>query len=571
MTRGFRGQALRGGSLGLALTLVGPLATVLPAQDTGCNGLRVRSITILRSASPKLSASVPTWLAPALRLAIQSTTTHAAAVRPFVLLREGGRCTELRLRETERVLRAQPYIADASVRAQADGEGGVNITISTVDEVPLVLGWRANASGLTAVGIGSSNVRGQGVRIVGGWMDGEGFRDGYRGELLLSHTLGQPHRLRALVERQPLGSRVSGIWERPFWSSVQRLGWFAGADFIDGHARFVRPDGLPLALAVETRRLDAGGVFRIGGQTFGMFAGPFLTHDRFDAASGARRIGSGGFESDSDTTLNGRYQAFESTRASVVVGGRWINFLRVEGLDALEGPQDIGRGIQAVLLTGTGFGGDSKTRYRGGEVFVGAGASRSYVAVRGFWERRASENGESDVVAAARARWHLRLSPSELWTVSAEIAGGWQQRRPFQLLLGDADAGVRGFRGAPVAGARRAVLRTDYRRDVGGWGERVALAWSTFADVGAVDAGSVPFGQSSGPQASVGAALLASVPRQSARVWRFEVALPLGTQAVGTTEFRLGVSSPWQDFWRDASDIRALRVIIPPASLLGFP
>lgn len=97
------------------------------------------------------------------------------------------------------------------------------------------------------------------------------------------------------------------------------------------------------------------------------------------------------------------------------------------------------------------------------------------------------------------------------------------------------------------------------------------MAWSTFADIGVVDAGDVPYGRSSGPQASVGVALLGSVPRQSARVWRLEVAFPLGAQAPGTAELRLGVSSPWSDFWRDASDVRAMRAIIPPASLLGFP
>jgi hypothetical protein len=570
---GHRDRVLRVGGLGLAFAfaLGGPLASALPAQGTSCDGLRVRSITIIRSEPPETDPRVPDWMVSAARAALQSPTTHAAAVRPFVLMREGGWCTELRRRETERVLRAQPYLADASVQAVPDGDGGVDITISTVDEVARVLGGRVSEKGLTGVGVGSNNVRGQGVRVVGEWADGGGYPDGLRGEVVLAQTLGQPHRLRTMVERKPMGNRFVASWERPFWSPVQRLGWFVGADAFDGNARFVRPDGLPLALPVENRRLDAGGVFRIGGETFGMFAGPFVTHDRFEAGSSARRIGPNGFESDPDTTLNDRFQAFESARGSLVVGGRWINFLRVEGLDALEGPQDIGRGVQAVLLSGVGFGGDAQTRYRGGEVFVGAGASRSYVAMRGFWERRAAEDGDSDVLAAARVRWHLKLSPDELWTLSAEFAGGWQKRRPFQLTLGDADAGVRGFRGAPVVGAHRAVLRGDYRRNVGGWGERVALAWSTFADIGAVDAGDVPYGRSSGPQASVGMALLAAVPRQSSRVWRLEVALPLGAQAPGTTELRFGMSTPWQDFWRDASDVRAVRAIIPPASLLGFP
>lgn len=566
------GTWVRGGGrrLGAALAIVGLPLTAAQAQD-GCDGLRIRSITIPRSAPAPISPRVPSWVATLARVALQSTTTHAAAVRPFLLMREGGACSELRRRETERVLRAQTHLADASVLAVPDGQGGVDITVETVDEFARVLGGQWAEGALAGVRIGSNNLQGQGVRLVGEWTDGGAYPDGFRGEVELAHTFGQPHRARAVVERQPFGNRVAASWERPFWSKVQRFGWYAGADLADGHAQFLRPEGLPLALGVENRRLDVGTVLRIGGETFGMFAGPFVTLDQFAAASTARRIGPNGFESTQDTTLNNRYRAFEGSRASVVLGGRWLNFLRVEGFDALEGPQDIGRGTQLMLLSGLGFGGDAGTRYMGGEVFAGAGASRSYVALRGFVERRAADDEKPEVIAAARVRWHLKLSPDELWTLSAEFAGGWQARRPFQLALGERDVGVRGFRWAPAVGAHRAVLRGDYRRRVGAVGERVVLAWSSFADLGAVDAGDAPFGQSSGPQASVGVGLLAATPRQSASTWRLELALPLGPYALGTTELRLKFSSALDDFWSDASDVRAVRAVIPPSSLLGFP
>ena len=65
-----------------------------------------------------------------------SCTAHDAArlVRRFLLLEPGDACAELRRAESERILRAQPFIAEARVFVVANGEGGVDVEVKTSDE-----------------------------------------------------------------------------------------------------------------------------------------------------------------------------------------------------------------------------------------------------------------------------------------------------------------------------------------------------------------------------------------------------------------------------------------------------
>lgn len=547
---------------------------VLAAQEraaTRCNGIRITAIEIARSERPPIDRSVPAIARPPLQFAMQGRTTREDAVRPFLLLEEGQRCSERRMRETERVLRAQPFLSDAVLSTEPDGAGGVRLLVRTVDEIPLLLGGRIDGGQLSGLKYGSTNLGGSGTRAVAEWREGFAYEDAFRGELVLAHTMGRPHRFTAIGLRDPLDQRLRLAWERPFWSTLQRTGWYLGFDNVDGHARLLRQDTVPLALPYRSRRVDVGGVARLGGDRLGIFAGPFVSHERFEPLGAARGVAEGGFAADADSSLTAQYAEFESSRASAVVGGRWLSFERAEGLDALEGPQDIARGVQAAALTGMGLGGNAGSRYYGADVFLGAGTPMSYLALRGTWEERRSEDGTSDALLSARLRWYGRASARSLLMVSAEYARGRDQRRPVQLALGDRDVGVRGLPEDAAVGAMRAVARADYRVLLGGLGRHVALAGSAFTDAGVVRAGDAPYGVDSDPQFSVGAALLIAVPRQSRRLWRIEAALPLGNEAPNGWVWRIGTSSPWREFWRDPRDVAAMRALIPPASLFGFP
>lgn len=552
--------------------LLAAAAAPLAAQAAvRCEGQRIGEVIIERSIEAQLDERIPEVLRSAARVALSAATTHAVAVRPFLLLRPGMRCDEGRRRESERVLRAQPYLADALVRAVPNGRGGVDLRVTTVDEVARILQGKWSDGGISALGFGSANVAGQGVRAFAGWEQGYGLRDGYRADLMLAHTFGDPLRLSLRAARAPLVNEMRAVWERPFWSTYQRIGWYLGAGAEDGYARFVRPDSLPMALPFESQRLDAGGVFRIGGESFGAFAGPFVTHERFMPMGDAQRIGPEGLVPDSDSTLNDRYAGLDGWRASLLVGGRWLSFVRAEGLDALVGPQDIGRGLQLAALRGAGLGADEGNRYYGGEAFIGVGTPRSYLALRGFWEHRQTPDGRSDALASGRLRWFLKGSGSSLLTISGEFAGGWDPQRPMQLLIGDATGGLRGFEGVDAVGAFRAVARVDFRRNIGGIGRSI-FAWSVFGDVGGVDGRAVPYGAYSGVHASSGVALLAALPRESRRIWRLEVAYPFGALAPQQgVSLRFGASSPLREFWRDPQDVARARAVTPPASLFGFP
>ncbi|HEY0241938.1 MAG TPA: hypothetical protein VGC52_04690, partial [Gemmatimonadaceae bacterium] len=68
------------------------------------------------------------------------STTNPEIITRFLALRPGMACSELRRVESERILRAQPYLSDASVTAYPDDAGGVYLSVVTIDEVSLVLG-----------------------------------------------------------------------------------------------------------------------------------------------------------------------------------------------------------------------------------------------------------------------------------------------------------------------------------------------------------------------------------------------------------------------------------------------
>jgi hypothetical protein len=77
------------------------------------------------------------------RLARQVTALHATT-SPEIIRRfsphPGESCTELKRSESERILRAQPYLADAAVLAFPDEAGTVRFRSSLSTKVSLILG-----------------------------------------------------------------------------------------------------------------------------------------------------------------------------------------------------------------------------------------------------------------------------------------------------------------------------------------------------------------------------------------------------------------------------------------------
>ena len=129
---------------------------------------------------------------------------------------------------------------------------------------------------------------------------------------------------------------------------------------------------------------------------------------------------------------------------------------------------------------------------------------------------------------------------------------------------------MRGYGDSRVVGARRAVARAEQRWLFGGNSRLLAVGAAAFGDIGKVWAGEVPFGVTSGLRASAGS-LLASVPRESRRLLRVDLAVPLMDDAHAKYEIRVSTARTPREFWREPSDIARLRALLPPVGVFGWP
>jgi hypothetical protein len=175
------------------------------------------------------------------------------------------------------------------------------------------------------------------------------------------------------------------------------------------------------------------------------------------------------------------------------------------------------------------------------------------------------------VVLSGRAAWYTKASDRRTFEASAEFTGGWRERLPLQLSLGDTRGGIRGYQGTTLAGGRRAVLRLEQRGVIGGVGPALRWGAAFFSDIGKTWSGDVPFGETTVARASVGAGLLAAVPARSRRTIRADVAVPVTGDAPKRWLLRVAVHDATRVFWREPNDIARTRAGTPATSIFGWP
>ncbi len=555
------------------LALVGtPLVAqeLTPPRDN-CDGRAVSGIGIQREPPALIGESAPRWARPILRAVLQHRTTKPSAIRPFLFLEKGRPCTEFLRAESERHLRAQPYLASATVRTEPDSAGGARVEVETVDEIPLVIGARLDDGDLAGLKYGSANFRGEGMYGSLEWRRGFAYREGVAARYVNYHLFGNPDRLAVRLDRAPLSSDYSVALERPFLTSHQRLAWHVGYRDADRYTSFVRYNAPPLGLAVGRTRFDLGGVIRVSRLGDGFFAGPFITYERMEPATSAVVITDTGFVADPDTVLDARFRHLRSTRVAGVLGVRLLSFKEVRGFDALIGTQDVAIGVQVALAAGLSSG--DAGSFLGGDVYAGAGSKSSFFALRWQWEgqEREGRGGRVDALASGRLAWYWKPALKRTLITSAEYAGAWRERVPYQLPLGRQN-GVRGYRDSRVAGARRAVVRAEHRWVLGSVTRLLGVGVAGFTDIGKMWAGDVPFGVTSGLRASAGAGILAAVPHQSRRLLRLDIAVPLmRDRHAAPYDLRFTASAPVRTFWREPGSIAETRSVTPPAGIFAWP
>jgi hypothetical protein len=270
------------------------------------------------------------------------------------------------------------------------------------------------------------------------------------------------------------------------------------------------------------------------------------------------------------------YVAHRIGRVNALLGLRQINFVRVDGLDALTAAQDVPTGFQLGTQIGRSaplLGGEDADVSIAGDLYLGTirGRSTFRLQLQGEGRRALGRSAWDDVLTTGRATQYFQRTPSHLHQTVLEWSGGYRQRVPFQLLLGIPNGGVRGYEEASFAGARRLVVRSEERWSFANVDQLADAGVALFADVGRQWAGDAPYGVTTPVKASVGFSLLAAVPPRSARTWRADVAFPVtgGTDARWTLRFTNGDRTTFE--FRNPSDVADRRAPTVPTSLFAWP
>jgi hypothetical protein len=549
-------------SLLVVLLLVAP-PTALAAQ---CDGKTVSAIAI--APHDPSFIQVPRPLRPLARsVGLEHTTTKAKVIRRFLLVHLGQPCSTMQLEESERILRLQPFLAEATVRAVPDSAGGARIEVETVDEIPTVFALRLRNSLPADLVFGNGNVGGQALYVAARVEKGFHYRTGAGLQAVDYQAFGRPYTLAFAAYRAPLGSTLALALGHAFLTDLQRTAWHVGYSNVNAYTSFIRPDTGVVSLGVVRRFADIGSVLRVGfGQRIG-FIGGLLTYERVAPASEAVVITDSGLVADASGPIGGPFAGYENVRLNAVVGVRTLSFLEVRGFDALAAVQDVATGIQFGAVLGQG-----NDTFLSGDLYAGLGSTRSFTALRVEGEARhdPGANRWDSMVASGRVAWYVKPSDAHVIIASDEFSGGWRARIPFQLALGGAPAGVRGYENSRVVGAVRSVARLEERWSLGQITRHVGLGLASFADAGLVWAGDAPFGVTSGVKAGVGAGLLVAVPPQSKRLWRVDFAVPVSRDAHARWEILVRTVGV-RGFWSEPRDVAKARAGAAPSLIFTWP
>jgi hypothetical protein len=553
----------------------------VPAQDTlaaqlQCEGLNVTEIDI-DANRPEFRGALAWWRKFARGLGLHHETTEPALIRRFVTLYPGRPCTEFRLSESERILRAQPYLADAAVITQRDGEG-VRVEVHTVDEVPVVAGARVSGRSIRAASLGTMNFLGAGIHVEGRWEQYKDRRQGFGGRIAHPQVLGRPYALVFDGMRRTVGENFLVTLSHPFYTDLQRIAWHSGYSVARDHVHLGRPDRSGLLQPVDRWMWNVGGVIRFGPPRQLVLIGGMLLGERVESRHEffLEDSSSGRLVPTFDTSGVRRYEVYDAAHVAGVFGVRALRFQRVRGLDALAADQDVGTGIQVGATAGVQpfVRSPMEQGFAAIDAYAGERIGPSFIGVRIEAESRI-DIAHSDwrhMVASGRAAWYFQPRKRSTMELSVEGAGAWKTIFPFQLELGERRGGLRGHTRSYETGGQRLLTRLEHRLDLGRYQRtRAAYGVAAFAEAGRMWAGDVPFGFTTPIRTSVGLALLGAVPPTSQRTLRAEIAIPVTHGEGAKPELRFAIREPARGFWFDPPRIRWARLSALPEQIFTWP
>ena len=563
---------------------LGALAVVssLAAQDTPprrvpCDG-RVVSDIVIRTQGPSFGGVFERSNLLSALVSGAHVTTSPDLVRRFVLLEQGKPCTSTLRADSERILRGQPFLAGASVATYDDGRGGVRVEVVTTDEISLVASGSVSQESpyVTGVRLGNSNVNGLGIYAAGEWQDGGFYRDGWRANAIDYQLFGRPFQFGVEAERRPIGGDWSGELRHPFFTDVQRIAWRAAIGSSLDAFPFIRPDGLDPSVSLTRSFADVGFVFRVGEPGRLSLFGGSLSREESSPSPDIIIVTDTGIVPAPGTSLDNRYSARRAARLNFLWGVRNVGFKRVEGFDALTGEQDVRTGFQLAVLFGRSLsvlGTHDDDILVSSDIYAGVGTARSFAAIQllGAGRQNYDSTRWDDILTSGRAAWYFKPSSQHTAIASTEWSGGWRQRAPFQLKLGEPRGGMRGYSAAELPGGQRLLLRLEDRWVFSNVRGNADAAAALLGEAGRIWAGDVPFGETMPMKYSVGTSLLVALPPRSQRLWRLDLVLPLDRSTGANWELRLRSENNTRIFWREPRDVERSRERSLPQRIFQWP
>lgn len=548
-----------------------------PREAVSCDGKRITNIVVL--TQPPYTDRLPKSLDFVRRgMVVLHKNTDNDIIRRFLLFDVGDVCTSIVRTESERILRVQPFLVDANIRAFDDGEGGVELEVETRDEFSVVAGLRVvgESPRFRGVALGESNLMGKGVYAAIRWREGVAFDDLLGVRLVDYQLFGRRNIGRLFATRMPRGHEFGAEVLRPYYTDLQQLAWRGGYGGTREYIRILRPDDAGAGIALRRTSGDAGAVFRVGELGRLRLFGASITRERDVVDSRPVIITPNGFVD--DPLADGFppvYRTANVARLNALVGLRRLSFLRVEGFDALTGVQDMPVGVQSAFMLARSvpiLGATDRDWFVRHGLYLGGGSTRSFVGVETMTEARRDDSGEWDgIVSNGRLAWYFKPWRNQLTLTAFDWGAGFNVRVPYQLSFAEREGGVLGYRNSRLGGAHRAVLRVEQRwlptprTTVGDLG----LAF--FADVGRIWAGDAPFGATSALRGTVGVGVLAAVPRRSRRLFRVDFGVPVGGDPNASFELRITANDFTRVFSREARDVDRGRERSLPRSLFTWP
>ncbi|MEJ2540686.1 MAG: BamA/TamA family outer membrane protein [Gemmatimonadota bacterium] len=483
------------------------------------------------------------------------------------LLFDEGDCLSdpLVLAESERALRSLPYLVEAQVESERLPDGSHRVVVETVDAWALSLGISFTVDegfSFTGLSINAKNLLGTGTQV-------GLFRNLWRERRRVGMLGRQPNlfgtRIDATIHG---GSTRSGDYItqslfRPFAGELGKNAFRQVYHRRDDYFLYSVDPALGFTqayLRFEAEAMEVSYQRRFGDpEGFRILAGIGVSREvvRFPfGEDGVRMVEADDFDdpmpASSDVIDEVSVQANDhrATRVNFTLGVRDVSFRNVVGFDALQASQDLqsGVGFRITVAPGSERGGTAidDILFRGegdvglifGDLYLRFDANAHARAV--LSDPELGRTGWRDILYELNANGYWEHSGRGRIFARAQLAGGSRLDLPFQLTLGGRE-GVRGYNEDAYPGRQRLLFTVEERLAVPALNTSFAdVGLVAFADAGQIWAGDVPFGETPGWKAGVGAGLRIGIPAGAPSVLRVDVGLPLtGDRGTRGTVFRV--------------------------------